>query len=340
MSGRLALLLAFALVPRLAGAGEPGLRFEWRVPQGCPARADVLMRVEKLLGRPLAVGAPADLELEAHVAQVPEQPWKLHLLQRSSNGMQTRMVEATSCEELADAAALFLALSIDPSLASASDANASGSFPSENTARDVSPALQLPPEPTPLPGASAAVDEASPPARLAVPERPLRLHAGLGLAIATGRMPRKALGGVLHIGLARRSWLWLAELSAAPEQRANAAGSAAGGDIRLLGLSTGMAYMIDFEPMSFGPMGGVELGWLHGSGNGVDNPARADALLLGLQAGFRYALGLSREWALLASATGSMLANRPRFVLDGIGPVYQPERWGARLGVGVEWHTP
>lgn len=337
MRAGLALLLAFALVPRLGRAAEPTPHFAWRVPEGCPARAEVLARAEKLLGRPLTTGTPVDVELDARVTHARGEPWRLQLQQRSSGGTQQRQVTATSCDELADAAALFLALSIDPSLANAGEMSASASFPSEQSAAVV-PAAPASRGLEPPPDAGAAT-ETRPEPEPGMPARPPRLHVGLSFAIAAGRMPGKAAAGVLHAGVSLRSWLWLAELSAGPEQRANAPGSAAGGDLGLLGLGAGVAYLLDLEPMTVGPAGGLELGWLRGTGTGVENPTSADALLLGFHAGLRCTVALSRELALLTWAAGSISANRPRFVLDGIGTVHQPDRWGWRLGVGMEWHT-
>lgn len=337
MCARLALLLALSFVPRFASAHEPGLRFEWHAPQGCPSRQAVLEQAEKLLGRSLTVITPVELALEAHVTR-PGESWQLDVLQRSSTGTRARSVKAASCQELADATALFMALAVDPSLAASGAASAA--FPGEQQPEPQAPAREAEAVPAPTATGSASAEPPSDPAQPPVPDRPLRVHAGLSVALTAGRLPGKAFGSVLHAGVSRRSWLWLAELGFHPERQATVAGSGAGGDLSMLGLSTGAGYLVDLEPMAVGPVLGVEVGWLRGSGTGVQNPTRADVLLLSAHAGARYALTLSHEWALTAAGAFSALANRPRFVLDGIGPVYQPERWGWRLGVGAEWRSP
>lgn len=336
MCARLALLLALSFVPRFASAHEPGLRFEWHAPQGCPSRAAVIEQAEKLLGRSLTVVAPVELALEAHVTR-PGESWQLDVLQRSSTGTRARSVKAGSCQELADATALFMALAVDPSLGASGAASAA--FPAEQQAEASTPASEAEAVPAPA-AASASAEPRAVPARPPVADRPPRVHAGLSVALTAGRLPGKAFASVLHAGVSRRSWLWLAELGFHPERQASVAGSRAGGDLSMLGLSTGAGYLLDLEPMAVGPVAGVEIGWLRGTGTGVQNPTRAGVLLLSAHAGARYALTLSREWALTAAGAVSALANRPRFVLDGIGPVYQPERWGWRLGVGAEWRSP
>jgi hypothetical protein len=144
----------------------------------------------------------------------------------------------------------------------------------------------------------------------------------------------------VHGGLSRRSWLWLVNIGFFPERHAGIAGASAGGDLELGSLGTDVGYSFAFESMGVTPLGGLELDWLHGSGSGVTRPGSADLLLIGLEAGGRVGLGISRSWTVFGQGLVSVLVQRPRFVLDGIGEVFRPEPWGLRFGLGAEWREP
>ncbi|HKP63600.1 MAG TPA: hypothetical protein VJV78_42990 [Polyangiales bacterium] len=93
-----------------AHAAEP-LELEWSAPAGCPDREYVRGEVSERLGERAAQGSPlsASGQIEATAAG-----FELQL--RAQGG--ERRLEAASCEELAESAAVILALLIDPQAAS------------------------------------------------------------------------------------------------------------------------------------------------------------------------------------------------------------------------------
>src|SRR5690606_23996763 len=98
----------------------------------------------------------------------------------------------------------------------------------------------------------------------------------------SGRLPERANGGFVHVALSHRSWLWQLDVRILAEQRTRLAGSRAGGDLSLFGAGAALGYLVDLEAMSLGPIGGLELDRLGGTGVGVQNPASASLVLLGL----------------------------------------------------------
>jgi hypothetical protein len=333
-----AALLAMALASGAAGAQAPRFHLDWSAPEGCPTAEDVVSRAERLLGRPLPEAAPADLRVRARLEPSGEH-WQLHLSQTSSAGAEARDVSAPACAELGDAAALLIALSIDPTVTGTQSENMRREFPSEAPPPPQPPlsAANAPPVP---PAAPRSEPQRPPSTRAPEPEAPWRVAVGASLAAWSGRLPGLSPGALAHVATDDGRWLLLAELGFFPSRHAEVDGAAAGGDLLMASGGGQLGYILRFGRAAVAPIAGVELEWAHGAGSGVDHPDSADALLVAFQGGARLSLEVSRAWGLIGTVQFSTLANRPRFVLDGIGPVFQPDPWGLRFGVGAEWRRP
>lgn len=96
-------VLASAAVLVLAGA------VQWQAPAGCPAAAAVEGRVHELLGR-----VPAEHELRAAGVVSGGPPWRLELETSIGGRSQRRALQAADCRAVAEAAAVILAVSVDP----------------------------------------------------------------------------------------------------------------------------------------------------------------------------------------------------------------------------------
>lgn len=104
----LALVSAWAV---LAGPPEPGLSVQWDAPAGCPDGAAVRARVVRLVGEEAARKA----RLTARAAVRAEGGrWALELELAGETGAGKRSLSAGRCEELAGAAALVIAIAVDP----------------------------------------------------------------------------------------------------------------------------------------------------------------------------------------------------------------------------------
>jgi hypothetical protein len=99
----LLIVLASAVVLALAGA------VQWQAPAGCPVASAVEARMHALLGR-----VPAEHELHAVGIVSGGPPWRLELETTIGGRQQRRSLQAEDCRALAEAAALILAVSVDP----------------------------------------------------------------------------------------------------------------------------------------------------------------------------------------------------------------------------------
>lgn len=82
----------------------------WEAPEGCPAAEELRARVVENLGR-----AVRDGEVDARlVVSRKGARWRVDMTVRTAAGDGERQLEAGSCQELAESAALIVALTIDP----------------------------------------------------------------------------------------------------------------------------------------------------------------------------------------------------------------------------------
>jgi hypothetical protein len=320
------------------------LTFTWSAPDGCPSRDSVLARAQGLLGHPLESSIKTPLVIEATVASLGADVWELRLVSGDASA-KPRVVSATSCAELAEVAALFTALSIDPTLRGAATAmfpELAGPARENNEQLAPGPPVTPPPAPSPPPAATPPAPAPAPSAsRLAAPGPSLRLRPVLGafVALGLGELPGVAPGVGVEGGLAFEQLSVRAQLSYFPEQHA-AVTDTTGGDLSLDAAGVRAAYALADGTPNVALTGGVTLGWMHGTGTGVLNRNSGDALLLAFVPGARGTFALSPSLWLTLDAALVVAVNRPRFVLEGLGEVHRPSPVGARFGLGAEWCPP
>jgi hypothetical protein len=335
--------------PAAANPGErpaeaPRLTFTWSTPDGCPSRDSVLARAEGLLGHPLESSLKAPLVIGATVTSLGADTWELRLVSGDASA-KPRLVSATSCAELAEMAALFTALSIDPTLR----VEATARFPELTRPVPEASAQPAPAPPAAPPPAAPPPAVATPPARAPAPSAPppaapvarLRVRPVLGasFALGLGALPGVAPGVGAEGGLAFERLSLRAQLSYFPEQQA-AVTDTTGGELSLGVAGVRAVYALTGGAANVALTGGVSLGWMHGTGTGVLNRDSGDALLLAFVPGARGAFALSPSFSLTLDAALTVAVNRPRFVLEGLGEVYRPPTLGARFGLGAEWCPP
>ena len=122
-------------------------------------------------------------------------------------------------------------------------------------------------------------------------------------------------------------------------QRAEALGAQGrGGDFDLLvGTLAGCAAS-RVSRVELGGCVGVEVGRLQGLGFGVSDPGSGADLWLALNASPRASLVLTPRWSLVAEIGVGVPLRRPRFVLDGVGAVFQASAVVGRASLGAEVH--
>ena len=201
MMRRLSAALSSAVLVLLAETGvahaAPVLRIEWPTLPGCPTGAVVVQHARTALAR------AKDVDDVLAVAEVTPPssnggPWQLHMRTRTIRGAGERTLEGASCDALARAAGLLVALA---------------SLRTRPPAAD-HPLEELVPEPDHVHEHSARV------APLSLPDRPVdeadeaerstttaaRFVPGVGIGVSAGLLPNVGVGPSVSLGY-EASWL-------------------------------------------------------------------------------------------------------------------------------------
>ncbi|HTV20410.1 MAG TPA: hypothetical protein VMG12_17120, partial [Polyangiaceae bacterium] len=306
---------------------------------------------------PLAVSAPrecpdaAALEraVAAHVGRaVPLDDVSLSI-ERGRSAWHARLqtadgereLEAESCPAAIDAAALVLALAVEPEAPAPAEAPTASTASTASAAPGAASAAR---GSALLPGAdgsaSVVIDAASHANDAASADRDERVGFGLGAGVLgeVGLLPAPSLGVRLAFGVTW--WAWRLELAgvALLPRRAELGGDAAlVADIawwaaelsacrRLIGALQGCA--------------GPELGVLHGEGSGVDAPRSAEGTWAAATLGAVWSSAWSTPpgpWSWQVGTSAALAVVRPEFGFDGIGVLHRPSPISGRLWLAVAW---
>lgn len=294
----------------VSAAPLPEVSLAWSGPEQCPSGDDVVARAERLLSK--SDSPPAPLVARANVVSE-SGGLRLELDTWTGDRQYRRTIRAGSCGELADAAALILALLVDPGLRTdpslASDSNRAEA-PDVTAAQVIRSSSHGP-----------------------------RWGLRAGGVVDLGALP-VAAAGVELAGVGQFGPFWLAAgatvFPAAGQVVAEATASQVrkGGTFRLF---TGKleACFRPFEHLDVGGCGAAELGFLRGEGFGtaVNDPHNViwAAVGPGLEAG----VPLTAALHLRGSAEGLIALQRPQFVLENVGFVYRPGPISARMALGL-----
>ncbi len=308
----------------LAGApayaqGGAGFELEWLAPGGCPSASAVQADIDRLLGEPAAVHRKRPLRVRAEVAH--GQLWQVTLDTVSPESNGHRIIGASSCQGLANATALIVALMIDPSAVAVHDPKA---------AREAARA-ETPPPPASPPA----------PAHPAPVARQTRVALGAGASGNLGMLPAPGVGVLAQIGLAPEHWRF--ELRFAYGLRtvksdllANPAG--AYGEFQDLFLGT-LSGCRTASPASleYGACAGVEAGVIHGRGVRASTTLDEYQPWLGVGVGGYVAFKAGRSLAFPVHLDAVVPLWRPTYVFTNVEtPIFRPWPVGARLTAAAE----
>ena len=318
-------VLYWALAAGVASAAptEP-LTLDWSGPPECPDRATVHREVLRL-----AQLTAVSLHHVAATARVQRQGARYHLsLKAELDGVSgQREFEGQSCDSVADAAVLTLALMLNPDAQIDRVAPPAASEPAP-PAR-VEPVLvhEAPPPPVAASPDSAASDSSPWPTHVA---------GGVMGGLRTGVLPD--VGVELGVGarvLTGPLSLMLAA-SAMPPQSAPAPESLdARAELWLLSLGALAGWHTRFEPFGFGMSAGVDWTRASGRGDGVSEPEQAHIHWLSAQFGGTAMLAVTEHVDLGTGVFGLVPLARPAFTFEEIGTVYRPEPLGIRAYFSV-----
>ncbi|WP_437999984.1 hypothetical protein WMF26_09015 [Sorangium sp. So ce185] len=326
-----ALIVAAGLLParaRAAPAEPRTIDLRWEAPDGCPPADEVRSEIDRLLGtsaqrQPIAV--------EIAVARRGGARLRLDLRIRAPVPGE-RAIHGDDCAAMARAAALIVAMSIDPD-AAARNAAAPPAQPARPPASGGDgAAAPRPPPPAASPPPPAASRPPAPDERRV--EGALWLSAQVEQALVPAIGVGVAAGGGLRVG-------WLRADGAAgvvPSSSGRIAGLTAGADFRLWFLEVDACARALGRPLGVYVCALGRQHWLLARGRDVDEPFTRTAPI------FAAGLGALLEWRVAAplKVEGALHAlvplQRPRFVVENLeGTVYRPPAAGlsARLGLAL-----
>lgn len=327
------LALVFGSWP-LAARADPAarVRIAWQASAPCPDDAELVHTVERFLGQPLEETREQQLAIEARVENKPEGGYQSRLSFASPQGTMVRELEHVDCGKLTEAAALLIALAIDPERVEARQQEEA------SVAQQPSSPLPLPPQPEPAP--SQREPSPAPKSATSPQKGPLRAQLALFGLVGGGLLPSAApgLGAELALGVA---WFegalggrWFASRSA---DVPGAPGSSIELSLSMVSLRACALPWRDDLIVRACAQG--QVGMMTGSGQGVDDArTQTDAVVaLGGEAAMSYRLG--RVSPFLGLEAG-WTAVRPRFgvaTTTGELQVFRPHAWQVAGLLGVAY---
>jgi hypothetical protein len=316
--------LAFAVVVVVVGGSSAGARGAALRVQGAPSCVEaeqIAEQVGVVLGRPLA--SVPDVSFALELAPVTGGSWRLHLdildARVNDGAPRSRELTAGSCAELADAAAVAIAMSVR-----ALEAD-------EPTAAAPPPARVPAPPPAGEAVPAAVITRSQPAASARV--TPLVTIATLA---GMGALPSPSLGVQLDAGV-RVSFVRVVArgaLFASREKRLSAGG---GGDFTLMfGALLACAAQAVGRPTVLG-CAGVEVGRQSGEGLDVGRPRLGNALWLAPTVEAGAAWPLTPKLAVTLRVGAAAPLRRPEFVIDPTVRIHRAGSLDGRAALGLEW---
>ncbi|XXX79849.1 hypothetical protein WMF30_13850 [Sorangium sp. So ce134] len=366
--GALALAMLAALAA-MAGdaradtaASASGVELDWIAPGECADRGRVLAEIEQRLGRPSEQDGEPLLKARAVVSRNGRGSWDLRLTTTLGETTRSRELHGETCAELADAAALIIALAIDPDAANRGPLEAApgagagpGAISSAEPGAGVAPSAGAAPEVDAAPGAPTAAEPppaASPPEgasapaapaqRAARPSRPLELRGTLRASgvLDTASLPAVAPGAAISAGVLFGAVR--AELSGTyfGAQQGFVERTTMGGDVHLITGGLRLCYAMRHRAFELGPCAGVEVGVMSAASIGAASPGSNRALWVAPYPGALASFALSDRIRVPLAIDVPFPVTRDRFVLVGIGAVHRSAAATFRASLGVEVRFP
>lgn len=322
---------------------EPELQLAWDAPPGCPDAAVVRRHAQaRLEGRGSATVT------EAMVRGSDGEGWHLTISVQGPAGIDRREVTATSCEELAEAAGLFIAVAAELEV----DGSEEVSEPEEGTAAlEVAPPQPVGEDVPPVPDEPSTVDSTASAPRSSLGPAPIastptpRVRGAVrieGFAQLFRLLPATSggLGGAVALWPGAVPLRLEARAHYVFAQRATYQGGTVGADFDLwIG-----AAMACFEPrwssLSFPMCTGLEAGGMRGRGVGVSAPGSGTAAFVGLPVDVAVTWAPTRWLALWLGPRAMLSLRRPPFHVRDIDTLFRAGPGAVRVVAGVEVRFP
>lgn len=319
----------------------------WSAPDECPSSADVLAEVDRLLGARTTID-PHVIDVVASVKKKKDGTFVVRLEIPSSDGPRSRQVSASSCAALGRATALILAMIVDPEAALSAPPGNSGSSGLGSGGE-----------------AGKTIVEPGPPAQIFT--QPVRFDAPLRLpyvrplddreGVALIYLPRisrfsvvvQFLGdfgalpgpaGGIGVGFGAFAGRWRLEAGADYLGEKTSSYSAlpkAGAVVGFLGGHAAFGIGIPLHAtVEIVPRVRLDIGRFSGTSFGVSDVGQGMAFATSVGAGAMLAVRVAQSLCLKLGLDGLVFIDRPKFIVEGLGPAHEPSTFVARPALGAE----
>jgi hypothetical protein len=330
--GTLTGLLVVGWTSAVAAQPTRGFALSWSGPPGCPSAENVHARVDALLDGGASSGSVADVRASGQVERAGN-GFRLLLSMGVGSVPSSRVIEGRTCDELAGAAAIAIAL-----LARSTSEGVSA--PSTGESRPASSAVdghESPPKTSP-PNRDTASEKRPPPAETSPAGPHLVINAPVGVA-GWGSLPFAGLGLGAGAGIRWKALRITARGELWQPQTVRVSGFAT-----RFTLQSGRAEACLIQAvhgLELGPCIGAAAQRLAGEGVGSDvfSAKSRTAIWVSGVAGFFASLPTPgfENLRFLGAASVLISPSRPRFVIDQLGPVHEPAVAAPQLDLGCEW---
>jgi hypothetical protein len=248
-----------------------------------------------------------------------------------------RVIDGSTCEAVAQASALVIALTINPEAATSAATDPEALDPGASAADQQTKPEPVPEEPVHKP--ELQHDEA---VEAEVPRddeaaRPL-LGVGVGLR-ATGNfgaLPKPTLGPELVFKYERTIRFELAGSYFLPRDGTLDETDAVGAHFRLAAMAARTCYRVLAGSVRLFPCAGVGVHWVHATGFGADISSSEDIWSLTGEASFLAIFAVSSHVGFTLDVGGVLPFVRPKYAIKGLGTVHRGSVIAARAAAGVE----
>jgi hypothetical protein len=332
-------LALLASTGRAAAQPAAHLSLTWDAPVECPARDEILARVDALLGGDSSASSVADVQASGQVERVAS-GFRLRLSLAAGDRPTLREFEARTCDELAGAAAIAVALLARSGAGSSDSTGAAGSQTTAPSREGSAPSADAGAKDGPEPRASTSSPQTDPSGDRA--PRSARVHllvdAPLGV-VGWGSLPSVGIGVGAAVGVR-----WKALRVAAGGELWRAQTLEQSGFSMRFSLQSARAEACltqDLSGVELGPCAGLALERLSAQGIASETFSARSSTTLWVSGtgGIIAAVPVPGFSALriLGQASVRVPTRRPRFVIDQLGPVHQPALAAPKLDFGCGW---
>lgn len=338
-------LLSAVLVPlhTRAQSGE-SIELEWHALPGCPRAEQVIERIEALAGPATKLGTP--LRAEATISRSAGR-LRLKLVVRWGSLVGERNIDGVSCDDLAGAAAVNIALLLRTAEPNGPATPIEGASP-RSSAETTAPApsgTRRGPEASAAPHDATAATSATSVPRAALHEddrSPARLRGFLQVPLASvafGPVPGPSFGASLGGGVSLEAWRFGADATFRLRRRLTLEDRpAVGAHIDRVDARVRACRAFGFADFELAPCAQLSLSHVWARGSGAHVRARtAESTWIGAGAGVQARLPLAPWVDIFAAIDVRIESARPRISVEGAGVVGQLGLVTVDLSAGVEW---